>query len=272
MTSVLPHPAKPISEWRNFAGVHARLRPPLRPAPSDVAAFRAAIEGSDARVLLLGVTPELSVLGAQLTAVDNSPRMLARVWPGDRAGRRAMLGDWSALPFEDGAFDAVIGDGSLNSAPGQLQAIFGEIGRVLAPGGKAVFRLFASPETPETLEGIASDVTDGWGGNVHALKWRIAMALAAREPDAIVAVRDILAAFDRLFPDRASLAAQTGWGLEEIDTLDAYLGADHSLAFPTASRMIELASPYFSDTRVLDSHGYPLAERCPTVVWTARLK
>ena len=258
----------PGPEWHHFPALHGRLAPPLRPAPADVSNFRAAIAGSDRRVLLLGVTPELSVLGQSLVAIDASPVMIERIWPGDRPDRRALLGQWSALPFEDGAFDAVIGDGSLNSAPHHVDTVLAETKRVLAPSGRAVFRLFCAPETPQSLETIAQDVIGGRGGNIHALKWRIGMALAAGNPESIVHSRSILAEFDRLFPDRDRLAATTGWAREEIATLDAYVGSDHSLAFWTLSRTIALAGPHFAKASATEGAGYPLAERCPTVTFT----
>lgn len=261
--------AVPSGEWRNFAGVYGRLGPPLRPSPADVANVAKAIAGTDRRVLLFGVTPELSALGDELVAVDNSPRMLAAIWPGDRDGRRALLADWTRLPFEDGAFDAVIGDGSLNSAPGQVEQVLAEARRVLAPGGRAVFRAFCSPETPERLDAIRSDADGGRDGNFHALKWRIAMALAAGEADAIVPVRKILAAFDELFPDRDALAARTGWSKDAIATIDAYQQADHSLGFPTLAQLLKLGERFFGPAEVLHGAGYPLAERCPTIAWTA---
>ena len=251
--------------WRNFAGVYGKLRPPLRPCATDVDNFRRSIPSGEERVLLLGVTPELSVLGKQLTAVDNSPRMLANVWPGDREGRHAMLADWTDLPFADGAFDAVIGDGSLNSAPEQTDEVVREVARALAPGGVAAFRLFCAPEEAETLETIADDLARGWNGNFHALKWRIAMVLASSRPQAIVPVREILNAFNRQFPDRAQLAADTGWKPEDISTIDAYVDADHSLGFPTLSSFRRLLGAHFAEVSVLPSTGYPLAERCPTV-------
>ena len=255
-------------DWRNFAGVHASLRAPLRPAPSDVENFRRSAAGDDKRVLLLGVTPELSVLGSELTAIDNSPRMLANVWPGDREGRRAILGDWTDLPFASGSFDAVIGDASLNAAPEQVDEVLAEARRVLSAGGKLAFRLFCSPEEPETLDFIRTDVLAGWPGNLHALKWRIAMVLAASAPRATVPVQEILAAFDRTFPDRAGLAAATAWPAEDIATLDAYVGADHSLGFPTLSSLKSSIGRHFSDLSVVSASDYPLAERCPMVVAT----
>jgi SAM-dependent methyltransferase len=252
--------------WRNFSGVHGRLRPPLRPSPGDVDNIRHAIDGSDQRVLLLGVTPELSVVGRHLIAVDNSPRMLADVWPGDRPDRRAMLADWTELPFASASFDAVIGDASLNAAPDAVEEVVAEARRVLAPGGKAVFRLFCAPERPETLESIQADISAGWVGNLHALKWRIAMSLAASKPAAAVPVREILEAFNRMFPDRDELSASTGWPAEDIATLDAYVGAGHSLGFPTLSAFRTLLERHFSDVSVCPGAAYPLAERCPTVI------
>jgi SAM-dependent methyltransferase len=256
-------------DWRNFSGVYGKLRPPLRPTSGDVDNLRRAIAGSDQRVLLLGVTPELSVLGEQLIAVDNSPRMLADVWPGDRPDRRAMLADWTDLPFASASFDAVIGDASLNAAPGQVEEVIAETARVLAPGGKAAFRLFCAPERPERLDSIEADVASGWDGNLHALKWRIAMSLAASRPRASVPVADILQAFDAMFPDRAELAALTGWPAEDIATLDAYVGATHSLGFPTLSAFQALLERRFSAVSVSPAWGYPLAERCPVVIAAA---
>ena len=254
--------------WRNFAGVHGSLRPPLRPAESDVENLRRAIDADNRRILLLGVTPELSVLGRELVAVDNSPRMLASVWPGDRADRRAMLADWTDLPFESGSFDAVIGDASPNAAPEHVDEVLAEARRVLAPGGKLALRLFCSPEEAEQLESIREDVFAGWPGNFHALKWRIAMALAPSKPRAAVPVQEILAAFNHMFPDREQLAAATGWPTEDIATIDAYVGADHFLGFPTLSSFQSMIGRHFSDLTTVAAAGYPLAERCPTLVAT----
>jgi SAM-dependent methyltransferase len=256
-----------MKDWSGFAGVYQRLGSPLRPSPGDVAHFRDAIEGRR-RILLLGVTPELSVLGGELTAVDGSAAMIAAIWPGDGEGRRAVLADWTNLPFADGSFEAVIGDGSLNSAPEQVERVLAESRRVLAPGGRAIFRVFCSPETPEPLEAIQRDAEAGWRGNLHALKWRIAMALAARMPRSTVPVRTILATFNRMFPNRAKLASQTGWRIDEISTLDAYEGAGHSLGFPTLDQTLDLAAPHFSEASVRPGTGYPLCERCPTVAWS----
>lgn len=253
--------------WQNFPGVYGRLAPPLRPAPSDVQRMREAISPQDDEVLLLGVTPAIAPLGRSLVAVEGSQAMINRLWPGDEADRRAMVGDWTALPFADARFGSVIGDDALNSVAGGLDSLLGEIARILRPGGIAAQRVFASPDESEPLEMVREDALAGRIGNVHALKWRIAMAIA-RAPDFLIPVAEILKAFNAMFPDRGELASLTGWDPLEIDTLDAYVGAWHSLAFPTRAMLEDMGADRFSSCRFVESEGYPLAERCPLVVWT----
>ena len=253
--------------WRHFASVYDRLDSPLRPAPGDVERIRVAIEAHDDHTLLLGVTPAIASLGQELVAVEGSRAMIDRVWPGDQPGRRAVVGDWTALPFKAGRFGAVIGDGALNSVANGLESLIDEISRVLREGGIAAQRVFASPDDRETLDTVRSDALAGSIGNVHALKWRIAMAIA-EAPDYLVPVGDILDAFNTMFPDRSELASVTGWDRSAIDTLDAYVGAWHSLCFPTRAALRAMGTSRFATCRIVESDGYPLAERCPLVVWT----
>ena len=253
-------------QWRNFPGVYNRLAPPLRPAPGDVERMRRAIASNDDDTLLLGVTPGIASLGQSLVAIEGSRAMIDRLWPGDEPDRRAIVADWTALPFEAGRFGAVIGDGALNSVASGLSALIGEISRVLRDGGTAAQRVFASPADRESLGAVREDALGARIGNVHALKWRIAMAIA-QPPEYLVPVADILAAFNAMFPDRAQLASMTGWDADEIDTLDAYVGAWHSLCFPTRELLQALGAGQFASFRIVESDGYPLAERCPLIVW-----
>ena len=254
-------------QWRNFPEVYNRLAPPLRPAPGDVERMRAIIASQDDHILLLGVTPGIASLGRDLTAVEGSRAMIDRLWTGDQPDRRAIVGDWTALPFEAGQFGSVIGDGALNSVAGGLDSLIGEISRVLRGGGIAAQRVFASPDERESLETVREDALGDRIGNVHALKWRIAMAIA-QAPDYLVPVADILSTFNALFPDRRELSAETGWDPLEIETLDAYVGAWHSLCFPTRKALQDRAAGRFASFRLVESEGYPLAERCPHAVGT----
>jgi SAM-dependent methyltransferase len=93
-----------------------------------------------ARVLEVGCGPgELAErlvreLGAEVTAVDVSPRMvdLARA-----RGVDARVGDVQELPFEPGSFDCVVAAWVLFHVP-DLDRGLAEIARVLRPGGSLV--------------------------------------------------------------------------------------------------------------------------------------
>jgi ubiquinone/menaquinone biosynthesis C-methylase UbiE len=81
---------------------------------------------------------------AEVVGVDLAPAMVAearRKTPPELAGRvRFEQGDAADLPFPDEAFEVV---GLANMIP-----FVGELARVLAPGGYAVFGFSSGPRTP----------------------------------------------------------------------------------------------------------------------------
>ncbi|HTX50100.1 MAG TPA: class I SAM-dependent methyltransferase [Caulobacteraceae bacterium] len=254
--------------WQAFHRRWPRLRPPLRPNADIVDAIGRQIDGHDARVLQLGVTPELASLGRDLTAVDWSEEMLARVWPGDRADRRAILADWRTMPDFPHPFTAATGDGSLNALvwPHDVRAVLASVAERLAPGGRIAIRCYLSPNAAETLEALAADVLTGGEPSPHAFKWRLAMALCAARGDANVALDAIWRALDEIFPDRAALAAASGWSPDDVGDFDAYRGSPATYCFPTAAQMAAVAAQAVSNVRFAASGSYPLAERCPILV------
>jgi len=246
----------------------ARIGPPLRPDADVVATFAQAIAGHDDRVLLLGVTRELAELGKDLTAVDNNEAMVADEWPGDTARRRARAGDWMALPFPKETFTAAIGDGSANVAryPEDLRAFFAEMARVLAQGGVLALRVFAKPEYPEAIGEIHEHVMRRGIASFHAFKWRLAMAVVAREGNPNIAATSIRDNFDRMFYDSHALAAATGWPMADIETIDAYKGSPDVYSFPTIGQFKSAIPDSFRAIRIMDSGNYELADRCPLLV------
>ncbi len=77
----------------------------------------------------------------QATCTDISPGMLATLSANaERLGLKVktVSADAELLPFEDGSFDLVLGHAVLHHIP-DLPTAFGELARVLAPGGTLLF-------------------------------------------------------------------------------------------------------------------------------------
>ncbi len=253
--------------WSEFHLRFPSLRPPQSVTPDTAARVAAALEGHDDRVLLLGVTPALTGIGRSLVAVDRSANMIANVWPGDDARRHVVEADWRAMD-PGGDFSAVIGDGSFNCLawPGDHAAAFARLGALLRPGARFVLRFFVTPEPCERIAALADATQAGQVESIHALRWRLGMALCAERGAVNIPVTDIYALFERLFPDRALLAGQTGWTIDEIGTIDFYRASPDIISFPTMRQIRAAVPPGFSDVRLLSSGDYDLAERCPLVV------
>ena len=90
--------------------------------------------GTDSLVAAQMVGPAGSVTG-----IDMTPEMLAKARAGADemgAGHVTFLeGEAERLPFADGSFDVVISNGVIDLIPDK-DAVFSEIRRVLAPGGR----------------------------------------------------------------------------------------------------------------------------------------
>ena len=95
--------------------------------------------------------------GAQVVAVDIAPGMLERARRQSRWLRRfgRVRADAYALPFRDGAFDLVFSNLMLQWCD-DLDAVFAEIARVLAPGGLLLFSTFGPGTLAELREAWAS--------------------------------------------------------------------------------------------------------------------
>ncbi len=203
--------------------------------------------------LLLGVTPEFYSLSDDLIAIDNNASMIKAVWPGNNNGKNVVQGDWVHLPFRAGAFDAVIGDGSLT------------LKRVLKNPGKLLLRLFATPEEGETCSAVCREALEGKIGNFHAFKWRLAMALVAESGDPNVRVKDIYKTFNRFYPDKEKLAKQTSWKPQDIADIEDYKESSSIYSFPQLSHVRLTFQPYFKEIGILNG-TYELAERCPVLI------
>ncbi|CDX27471.1 conserved hypothetical protein [Mesorhizobium sp. ORS 3324] len=244
------------------------LGPPLRPPPEAVETYERELGLARSHVVLLGVTPELAGLGATMMAVDESPDMIAGIWPGDTTSRKAVIGDWLDLPAAGGIVDAVIGDGCLSAlgSSAARRALFAAIARVLKPDGRAGLRLYASPETRDDPQDVRALALSGGVSTFHELKWRVAMTATGDAPDHAIAVKTIAERFDALFPDRPELSARTGWALPVIGTIDVYKNSQTIYSFAPAAVLVREAETCFADVRTVSTGTYGLAERCQLLV------
>lgn len=244
------------------------LGSPLCPPPEAVATYEHELGLQSLDVVLLGVTPELAGLGRTMLAVDESPTMISGLWPGDTATRKAVAGNWLDMPVAGTSIDAVIGDGCLSALGLSVarRALFAEIARVLRPSGRAGFRLYASPETPDDPQAVRALALSGGVSTFHALKWLVAMTATGVAPDYGIPVQAILERFDELFPDRDELCARTGWDMPVIGTIDVYRNSPAIYSFAPVATLVHEAEAFFGDIRIVATGTYGLAERCPLLV------
>ena len=119
--------------------------------------------GPGTRLLDLGcgpgtITAAAAARGARATGIDLAAGMLA-------LGRERhphielVEGDAEALPFADGAFDALVGGFILNHLPAVETAV-AEVARVLAPGGRMAVAVWQRPERNRLLGELTAAVRD----------------------------------------------------------------------------------------------------------------
>lgn len=116
------------------------------------ALVRAAIEPGMAVLDVGAGTGDLSfaaaALGARVIAVDLSPGMLAvlgrRATSAQRSRIQPVVGTAEALPVPDGGVDRVLTGFTVRNV-GDLAAAFGELRRVLRPGGRVIILELSHP-------------------------------------------------------------------------------------------------------------------------------
>lgn len=257
-----------MSHWQRYAARWSQIAPPLRPTEETVRLMQSLVGDARARVLLLGVTPELADAFEQVHAIDKSSQMVANVWPGDTATKRAVIADWLDTTEPASHFDAVVGDGSLNCVtyPRELKTLFQNLSRVMKPGARFACRLFERPERAITEDDLRKVARGGSGHGFHAFKWLLAMHLADRV-GASLPVALILQVFNEMFADRDALAAATGWPRAAIDTIDVYRGSPVVYAFPDRAEFRAALPDAFTQVEFLACGSYDLAPLCPILTF-----
>ncbi len=231
-----------------------------------------ALAGDEATLLVLGVTLEVIAIDwpaqARLVTVDSSAGIIASIWqPNPSVASQAICAWWQDMPIEDASVAAAVGDGSLNAltALDQYPVVLGQVARVLRPGGVLALRCFVQSDTQESAEQLFDDARRGLFPDISGFRFRLAMAMA--ETDQSVALSEVPEAFARHAPDRAALAAATGWSRAQIEVTDAGAGSPIRVTFPTEAELHRQFAPWFHLEDIRRGH-YVEADCCPT--WILR--
>ena len=171
--------------------------------------FRAVAESSPRQVLEVGcgegelAARLLSELGAEVTALDQSPRMVELT--GSR-GVDARLGDVQELPFADESFDVAVAAWMLYHVPTPGLALR-ELARVVRPGGRVVAATNCSDHLFEMFELAGAEHFElPFGGeNGEELLSQHFDSVERRDADGTVTFRDA-AAIRSYFRSSARLA------------------------------------------------------------------
>lgn len=255
-------------------------RPPWSPSLQDGMFMREfaglALErnGAEPRLLVLGVTPEVIQLdwplAAHVVAVDSSAAMIASTWRPHKSLRSSVVcARWQDMPVPSAAFDAVVGDGSLNALPSldDYGPVLRQVARTLKPGGVFVLRCFVKPDDIETPEHVLAQARAGAFPTTAAFRMRFAFAVTGT--DGSIGLAHMRGVFNALVPDRDDLAAATGWPRDHIDRVDADKDSGVKLTFPTQSQFVALAKPFFELESSMRG-TYLLSDQCPTQLFRPR--
>lgn len=257
------------NHWQERSRNWGRIGPPKRPTP-EVIGQVVDLVGKDTPVLVLGVTQGLVDGFTNVLAVDREPAMIAKAQMGNGTTKRVERMDWFDIPGED-RFDAIVGDGSINMAsyPYRITALLERMHQLLKPGGRLACRVFIRPEAPITLP-LLMDIARTNPAPISFDTWRTCLShhlAQANGPN--VPVREMKWCFDYHWPDRAALAAASGWDPELFSiVMDAYAGSEMFTAFPTKAELMRCVPSSAREVALIPTHGYDLCEQFPILTFT----
>jgi SAM-dependent methyltransferase len=271
----------PSRLWEQQALQWARLGAPLRPAPEDRLLAQRALDrwcrnhSSSPRALVLGATPELASLdwpaGSEVVAVDLVEGMLRGVWmmaPSSARRRLSVVGNWLQMPLQASSVDVAMADGSFSLVRRNVSIRFMEsVREILRSDGVFALRSYVRPPIDDTPNEVWDRMLAGPVGGFSTFKLRLLMALH----DGTGEVR--LADAWRFFHDRCtsyeSLAARTGWSIDEVSTVEAYRDQNAVYRFPTLTELRSALAPYF-DEEDCAAPPYDMGDRCLSLLLRPR--
>ena len=263
-----------LGHWPRIAYSWHLVGPPLRPSPEEIELFERGVSRSaegvaNLRGLILGVTPELFLLGwpegAVVRALDASKEMIEAIWPGPKGS--AVLGSWTSAPIADASQDIIVCDGGFGtlSHPQGQRDLLCEIRRILVPGGVFVVRLFAPAGLTGSLADIAADLDAGSIASLDALKLRLWGVLQENLAKG-VRPRDVVAAIEAMAGGLDRLASSQGWSADHVATLKLHRNSNAVYHLTDASGLIRMAQELTGfEPLSVESPDTPFGDCCPVV-------
>ncbi len=122
-----------------------------------------------------GLYPFLATIGAKVVGIDVSQSVRRRAVQ-RHPQLLALDSDVRALPFQDGAFDAIVSNSTLDhfSSEAEILAAISELSRVLAPGGHLVLTL-DNPSNPVVW--IRNRIPRRWQRALHIVPYYVGATL-----------------------------------------------------------------------------------------------
>lgn len=238
-----------------------KLKAPARPTQSVVDTFKSLVP--DGPIYLMGVTPEIANSYNNILAVDRDTKMIENVWPGDTETKMAVNADWETfLPGKK--FKGVIGDVALTMLADKKRITSFNIKsfNMLEPGGTVAQRIFHKPKDKITRDMLIDMLSKPATVNFNAFKWMMFMAYAEEAHDKIK-VRNILKFFNEICPVREFAAKDTGWNIDDINTIDLYKDSDWEVIVMSKKDWLETIPKGATNVQFTYCDDYDLAELCP---------
>ncbi|MBB3862472.1 SAM-dependent methyltransferase [Novosphingobium hassiacum] len=219
-------------QWNQMAWRWDCDRPPLRPSQLDVVHYQNEIDVlADYRSIntaaILGFIREFRGLawptGTRVICFEDSLDMIERVG----CGRREEALRWHSTDpaVALGSVQIVLCDGGLHQHgfPDGQERLVAQLARMLAPGGRAVFRLFLPPDPCPSPYEVLDRLEDGAIANMSELKLALGHAMTTQAAQGV----SVNAIWHRLherigFEKREQFFDLLGWPRCEYEVIDLY--------------------------------------------------
>lgn len=137
--------------------------------------------------------------------------------------------------------DLALCDGGLSFCryPDELQVLAANLGRIIAPGGMFIVRLYVDADYRETTFEIFTELRAGKILNSSELKLRLWFALNPADGSGL-RLADVWQSFHAAFPTPEVLSRSLDWPEPDINSMHGYRDMQDSYYFPSVQQVTEV--------------------------------